>query len=443
MRRLRIPATLIALALLASCATRPAARPAAMLDAVAERYVVLVLQMGRVHADDVDSYYGPDSLKTAAMADSLAPMAIAAVADSLRGVLGERADGSWDEPTRLRHGFLRRQLEAVAARARMLGGERMTFDEEALALYDMVAPHRPDSVYDAALVRIESMMPGEGPLHARVEAFEKRLHIPAARVDTVMRVALAECRRRTREHLALPDSESFTVEYVKGVAWGGYNWYQGGFRSLIQVNVTFPTHIDRVLDLACHEGYPGHHVYGVRFEEALARGRGWVEFTLMPLRTPLGPIAEGTAVAALDVAFPPAERAAFEKRVLYPLAGLDTMLYERNREFQAAKDSLAGWTIDNAREYLDGRRTREQALAAVVRYGLRPPEQAERSVRFAENYRSYVVNYGLGKRLVLDWLRARGGDDATPEERWALYLKLLGSPKLPHDLRAEVAAAGR
>ena len=430
-------------ALLSAGCTPRRGLSAATLDAVAARYVVLVLQLGRIHADDVDSYFGPDSLKVAAMADSLAPAAITQVADSLRNALGERAPAEWDEMTRLRHGFLRRQLAAIAARARMLGGQALTFDEEALALYDMTAPPRPDSVYDAALARIEALLPGPGPLHARVEAFEKRLHVPASRVDTVMRAALAECQRRTRAQLELPADEAFKVEYVKDVPWGAYNWYQGGHQSLIQVNTTFPLHVDRFLDLACHEGYPGHHVYGVLFEEELVRKRGWVEFTVYPLRTPLGPIAEGTAVAALEVAFPADERAAFEKRVLYPLAGLDTSLHARNRELRAAMDSLSGWTIDNAREYLDGGRTREQALAAVVRYGLRPPEQADRTVRFAETYRSYVVNYGLGKKLVLEWLDARGGTADLPQRRWALYRELLGAPKLPHDLRAEIAAAGR
>lgn len=444
MRLARHLAALILAALLSvGCAARPAALAPATLDAVAQRYVVLLLQLGRVSPDDVDSYYGPDSLKAAAMADSLAPTEIATAADSLRGFLGETAPQEWEPLVRLRHGFLRRQLAAMVARARMLDGDSLSFDQEALALYDMVVTPRPDSVYAAALDRIEALLPGAGPLHARVQVFEKQLHIPAARLDTVMRVAIEEARRRTREHIALPDSEAFRIEYVKDVPWSAYNWYQGGYQSLIQVNATFPIHMNRVLDLACHEGYPGHHVYGVLLEQELVRKRGWVEFTAMPLRTPMGPIAEGTAVVALDVAFPPAERERWERDVLFPLAGLDTSLYARHLALQAAMDSLSGWNIDNARDYLDGRRTREQALAAVVRYGLRPPEQADRSVRFYETYRAYTVNYGLGKQLALDWLVSQGGSVDQPARRWELYSQLLGAPKLPHDLRAEIAAAAK
>jgi len=442
--RSRALALIALLASLAAGCAAPAAKLApATLDSVAQRYVVLLLQLGRVSPDDVDSYYGPDSLRAMAMADSLAPTAIAAAADSLRGVLGDAASEDWEPLVRLRHGFLRRQLAAMAARARMLSGDSLTFDAEALALYDMEVTPRPDSVYAAALDRIEALLPGAGPLHARVQAFEQRLHIPAAKLDTVMRVAIEETRQRTREHIALPDSETFRIEYVKDVPWSAYNWYQGGYQSLIQVNATFPLHMSRVLDLACHEGYPGHHVYGVLLEQELVRKRGWVEFTAMPLRTPMGPIAEGTAVVALDVAFPPPERERWERDVLLPLAGLDTSLYARHVALQAAMDSLSGWNIDNARDYLDGRKTREEALATVVRYGLRPPEQADRSVRFYEVYRAYTVNYGLGKKLALDWLLSQGGTADQPARRWELYSQLLGAPKLPHDLRAEIAAAGK
>ena len=83
--------------------------------------------------------------------------------------------------------------------------------------------------------------------------------------------------------MALPTGETFTVEYVNDKSWSGYNWYQGGFRSLIQVNTDLPIFIDRAIDLACHEGYPGHHVYNALLEKTLVRDRGWVEFSVYAL----------------------------------------------------------------------------------------------------------------------------------------------------------------
>jgi len=68
-------------------------------------------------------------------------------------------------------------------------------------------------------------------------------------------------------HVELPATERFTIEYVTGKSWSGYNWYQGDYKSLIQVNTDLPIYIDRAIDLACHEGYPGHHVYNVLLEK--------------------------------------------------------------------------------------------------------------------------------------------------------------------------------
>ena len=147
--------------------------------------------------------------------------------------------------------------------------------------------------------------------------------IPPAKLETVFRAAIAECRARTVAHIALPDSEQFRLQFVTNQVWSGYNWYQGKFQSLIQVNTDLPIFIDRAVDLACHEGYPGHHVYNLLLEQHMVQERGWREFSVYPLFSPQSLIAEGTANFGIDVAFPGEERVRFESEKLFPLAGLD------------------------------------------------------------------------------------------------------------------------
>ena len=120
----------------------------------------------------------------------------------------------------------------------------------------------------------------------------------------MFRKAIDGCRARTLEHLPLPNGETFTVEYVTGKSWSAYNWYKGNYTSVIQVNTDLPITIDRAIDLACHEGYPGHHVYNALLEKHLVRDRGWVEFSVYPLFSPQSLIAEGTANFGIEVAFP-------------------------------------------------------------------------------------------------------------------------------------------
>ena len=85
------------------------------------------------------------------------------------------------------------------------------------------------------------------------------------------------------------------MEYVTKQVWSAYNWYKGNAQSLIQVNTDFPTEAKFVLHLACHEGYPGHHVYNALLEDRLVRKRGWIEYTVYPLYSPQSLIAEGSA----------------------------------------------------------------------------------------------------------------------------------------------------
>ena len=60
-----------------------------------------------------------------------------------------------------------------------------------------------------------------------------------------------------------------------------------------------------------------------------------------------------------------------------------------------------------------------------------PPDRAEQRVRFFDQYRSYVINYNLGKDMVRRYIESRGGTADTPGKRWAEFEKLLSSPRLP------------
>jgi hypothetical protein len=414
-----------------ACAPRP---EPARLDAIAEQYVKTVLALGRHDAGEVDAYYGPPAWK--AEADSAAPaslLQLSSRAESLATAAEKVAIGNADDMVRLRQRFLIRQLRAVAARARVMSGDSLTFDDESRALYDVVAPPLADTTLDRTLADLDRLIPGKGSLTDRWVRYQEQFRIPPDRIDTVFRAALAECRGRTFRHLVLPDSESFVIEYVKGVSWSGYNWYQGGLRSLIQVNVDLPIYIERAVDLAAHEGYPGHHVYNSMLENELVRRRGWVEYTIYPLFAPQSLMAEGTAVVGPDVAFGPGEKVAFEQRVLFPLAGLDTSQARPYREILRLTERLDGVQTEAARRYLDRRMSRDSTIAWIMRYRLYSRDRAERSVRFIEKYRSYVVNYSVGEDMVTEWMGRRAGKE--PEARWTAFRELLASPRLPADLR--------
>ncbi len=259
--------------------------------------------------------------------------------------------------------------------------------------------------------------------------------IPPARLDGVFQKAIQACAERTRQHITLPAGEQFTVEYVTNKSWSGYNWYQGGFRSLIQVNTDLPIYIDRAVDLACHEGYPGHHVYNALLEKHLVKDRGWIEFTVYPLFSPQSLIAEGSANFGIEVAFPGAQRIEFERTVLFPAAGLDPARAAEYYEVQGLVDQLGYAGNEAARRYLDGQIDATQAAAWLERYALMTHDRALQRVKFFDQYRSYVINYNLGKDMVRRYIEAHGGTVDHPSERWTEFEKLISSPRLPSGLQ--------
>jgi hypothetical protein len=429
----------------AMCAAAGGCAQAETMDRLAERYVRLVLAVGQHDADYVDAYYGPPEWRKEAEASKRPVSDIDRDAADLLKQVAARAPGEdADELVRLRHAYLTRQLEALRARVAMLQGTRLRFDEESKALYDAVAPTHTAADFEKVLAEIERALPRrsgsqarEPSLVERYEEFRKEFVIPPDRLDRVFKAAIDGCRSRTLEHIQLPPSESFTVEYVTKKSWSAYNWYQGNYRSIIQVNTDLPIYIDRAIDLACHEGYPGHHVYNVLLEKNLMRDRGWQELSVYALFSPQSLIAEGTANFGVEVAFPRPERLAFEQKVLFPAAGLDPSRAPRYYEVLALVDQLSYAGNEAARRYLNGEIDAKAAADWLEKYGLYSRPRAEQRVRFMDQYRSYVINYNFGKDMVAAYVAARGGTPEDAARRWEVFEDLLSSPRLPSGLRDE------
>jgi hypothetical protein len=166
-------------------------------------------------------------------------------------------------------------------------------------------------------------------------------------------------------------------------------------------------------------------------EQRLTQERGWVEFSIYPLYSPQSLIAEGSANYGIDLAFPGEERLRYETSVLYPLAGLPTGQADEYLALLEAMEALQGARFTIAQDYLEGRIDRTRAVELTQKYQLVSKERAEQSVDFIEDYRSYVINYGLGEDMVEAYVEAAGD---TPEARWAAMERVISEPTLPSDL---------
>ena len=425
------------LMLLGACATpafSPAASPAApdpsveSLDPIARDYVALILEIGEREPGYVDAYYGPAEWQAAAKANPrTVPQLIQGAADITERLNAVSTEGA--EPAVVqRRKYLLAHVSAASARLRMLSGEVMSFADEAEALFGIRPELPPLESFDPVLAEIDALLPGEGSLTDRVIAFRADFVIPKDRLQPVMDAAIAECRRRTALHITLPAHERFTLSFVGDKVWSGYNYYLGDAASRIEINADLPIYTERAIDLGCHEGYPGHHVYNALLEQTFVRERGWVEMSVYPLFSPMSFVAEGSANYGIDLAFPGDEGLAYERDVLFPLAGLDPSTTERKARLGALMRRLARAEYTVADAYLAGRIDRAEATRLLMRYILFSEARASQRVRFIDVNRSYIINYGLGRDVVQAWVERQGPD------HWQGMETLLASQILPSDL---------
>jgi hypothetical protein len=409
---------------------------AATVQDIAQRYTRLVLAIGVHDASYVDAYYGPAQLQEeVTKARQALPAIRADVELALKDLAPQRAANP-DEALRIE--FLKKQLHAMLTRIDMLSGKKFKFDEETAALYDAVSPHHDRAYYMKIVGQIDKLLPGAGTVSERVVAFRSKFAIPKDKLKPVFDAAIKECRARSAKFITLPANENFVLEFVTNKPWSGYNWYKGDAQSLIQINTEFPIYVDRAVDLGCHEGYPGHHAYNALLEKALVQDKKWTEFSVYPLYSPMSLIAEGSANYGIEMAFDDAERLAFEKTVLYPMAGIDPALAGKYASLRKLTAKLSYADNDAAMHYLEGKWTKEQAIEWLVNVQLYPPEKAAQRVSFYDANRGYVINYNLGADLVKAWVQRQvtSKDPVKARaQRWAAFKQLLSSPRLASGLR--------
>ena len=232
-----------------------------MSGSLAERYVRLGLQVGRHVEGIVDAYFGP--AEWAAEVDAAPPVEPRTLVAEAGALLGEVEDG-----------WLRDQLAGLRVYAGVLAGESASYPDEVEGCYGVRPTFTDESVFEAAHEELEELLPGDGPLAERYEAWRTSTRVPAEQVERTVAAAIEEARRWTRPLVDLPEGEGIFLELVSDEPWLAFNDYRGDLRSRIEVNVDLPLAAIELLHLAIHETYAGHHTERCVKEHVLVRGRG-------------------------------------------------------------------------------------------------------------------------------------------------------------------------
>jgi hypothetical protein len=361
----------------------------------AEEYILLGLRLGR-HVDGlVDAYYGPSELEEQVDAEPLTePTALAAEGDA---ILAELDDG-----------WLRDQVIGLRAYAGQLAGEEISYSDEVERCYGVRPSRQPTDVYRQAHERLEELLPGEGALAERYQAWRRTCTVPAELVVPALQDAAAELRAATTGIVDLPAGEEVLVEAVESEPWWAFNYYLGGLRSRVVVNLDVPTTCHEVVHLAAHEIYPGHHTEHALKEQLLIRDRGQIEESIQMVPTPAALVQEGIAELGPSLV----RDDDLEERLVAALRshGLEYDA-ERSNAIAEARRSLRRIGVDAALMIHEDGASVEDARAYVQRWSLVTAEEAAHSVGFVVDptWRAYTITYSAGRELCDAWV---GGDPA-------------------------------
>lgn len=376
---------------------------------VAERYLELCLRLGRHDDGLVDFYFGPAEIAERVEAEPMRePAKLVADAQSL----AEDADSA----------YLRAQCVGLEIVARKLAGEEISYAEEVEGCYAIPAQRVPEERFAEAHETLDEVLPPGGTLAERYQRWREGDAVPAVRLPAVLQELSDRLRQRTQDVLGLPEGEATELELVTGEHWTAYNYYLGGLRSKVAVNIDLPHNASQIAVLVAHELYPGHHTEHAWKEQLLFRDGGLLEESVLPYGTPQSVIGEGLAELALEMV------------VEDPDAFVADVLGEWGIEYDAG----VGRQIRRAREpldrvvsnaaillHVDGVST-EEAKAYIQRWGLSSEQRAEQGVGFVMHPtgRTYIRTYTDGYDLCRDWV------DGDP----ARFKRLLTEQLTPFDL---------
>ena len=360
----------------------------------AERYLVLGLRLGK-HVDGlVDAYYGPAELQ--AQVDAEEPIEAAQLAADADALLAELDDG-----------WLADQVHGCATYAHVLAGDPISYSDEVEGCYGVRPRRVAESVYEQVHARLDELLPGDGSLFERRQAWRELHRCPGDKAVAVLDDLLPVLRACTARLIALPSGEELTPDPVQDEPWWAFNYYQGNLHSKVVLNTDIPTSGRDLLRLAGHEVYPGHHTEHALKEQLLMRDQGRIEEGIQLVPTPQALLSEGIGEVGLDVVLDDATRdEAYEIIRRHGVFLDDPGLVE---QIATAFEGLRTVGVDAALMVHEDGASVAEAEAYLEKWSLTTPAQARQSARFITDptWRAYAITYTAGRELCNAYI---GGD---------------------------------
>ena len=371
---------------------------------VPERYVRLCLRVGR-HIDGfIDAFIGPSEWEQSVAADQ--PVDPRHLRDEAQRLQGDLGGGDLEEDRRR---WLHGQLQALECVTARLAGEEIAWTNEVERCLG-VPPTRTDTqVFEEVHGRLDAVLPGRGTVRERYIAWDENNAVPREKLVPALERLKEVLGPRAQMLAPMPAEESVTYELVSGKPWTAYNWYEGQYRSRVEINADLPISIGVLVDLAAHEAYPGHHTERTAKEAHLHRELGRLETSVAIISGPESLVSEGIAMNALEEAL---GQEPFDA-VADVLADMSVTFDPLEAHEIHRADMALFATATNAAFmlYEDGAAT-EETVGYLTEWALESTERAARTVAFVTDpsSRAYVSAYVDGQRLCRDFAERAPGN---------------------------------
>jgi hypothetical protein len=340
------------------------------------------------------------------------------------------------------------QIIALEAQARALAGDALPYLDHVERCFDFRPSRRSDERYRDIAGRLDSLVPGHGTLPERLAANDETLVIPSDRVAAVADWLVGRYRERARALFGLPAGEALRVGLVHDQPWSGYNWYDGGLRSRVDLNVDLPIRAPDLIHVMAHETYPGHHLEHAWKEADLVLEQGRLESSILLINTPECLVSEGLAdlghrfAVAADGDAPLLAEVA--ERAGLPAAASDASgehveaWASRQAEIAGLRRALADIAVNAALMRHEDGVSHEEVREYLVDVGLFAPERAEKRLSFIEHplWRTYVFVYSEGEALLSRWL-----NQVPFADRAARFSRLLHEQLTPSGIAYSVRSS--
>lgn len=379
-----------------SCTARPAT-----FDAIAEGYVRTSLKLAQHDPSLVEDWRGPEVWRPGPRQ----PVAqlLEEINELERQLAIARADISSGQDY-ARGQYLAAQVKALRFAAERQLGRAASIDDQARDEFSVTFPPLDQAAIARAHDALNRLIPGNQPLAARIDGLRRSTIVPTENRGLVIGRALDACRQATAAVIELPQDERVRGVFRGGMAWDAFAQYTGDRVTDLEINDDVTLDVSRAFRIACHEGYPGHHVQHVLIDR-LFQHRHWPELQLVPGFGPHLLLLEGAAEVGADLALAPTERERFYRDRLLPAAGLKIDRVTTLIQAEELLQDLLPVVTDVARRYLDGGLTQERAVERLANDALVANPQG--TLAFIERRRARALVYGEGRRVVYELMKTR------------------------------------